>query len=76
MSSYFPTSGVYPYELLENYSDLARTSFPEKEDFHSSLGLGSDISEEDYIHARTVWEKFSCRTMLDYSHIYVQLDSV
>ena len=75
-TSYFPISGVYPYELIQTHSDLARTSLPKKEDFYSSLGVGSNISEEDYNHAREVWEKFGCQTMLDYSHIYVRLDSV
>ena len=32
------------------------------------------ISEEDYVHAQNVWEKFNCQTLGDYHDLYLKTD--
>lgn len=61
---------------MQGFGDLKRKEFPKREEFDSSLGVGSRISEADYNHGLRVWEKFQCTSMLDYSKIYVMLDTV
>ena len=43
------------------------------EKFYSKL-TGEDISNEDYIHAKNVWEEFKCKTMGDYYDLYLKSD--
>ncbi|KAG8235351.1 hypothetical protein J437_LFUL015860 [Ladona fulva] len=52
---------------------LNETCLPPKEDFFNRL-TDSDISDEDYTHAKTVWEAFECKTLGDYSDIYLKSD--
>ena len=66
--------GSYPYDSIQNHSDLHRKTFASKNEFFSSLGVGKDISNEDWEHGEKVWKAFKCETMLDYSKIYVLLD--
>lgn len=61
---------------MHTHEDLKRTEFPAKEDFNSSLGIGREISEEEYEHGKKVWEKFECSSLLSYSHLYVLLDTM
>lgn len=61
---------------MQGFDDLRRKEFPKREEFDSSLGGGSQITEADYQHGLRVWEKFQCKSMLDYSEIYVMLDTV
>ena len=65
--------GTYPYEWLDDIKKFNNTELPPKESFYSKL-LDSHISVEDYTHAKTVWEKFNCKTFLDYHKIYLQTD--
>lgn len=65
--------GVFPYEYIDKYEKLQETSLPEKESFFSKL-TGSDISEEDYIHAQNVWDKFGIQTLGEYSDLYLKTD--
>lgn len=65
--------GVFPYEYIDNYGKLEESTLPSKESFHSTL-TESEISEEDYIHAQLVWEKFGIRTLGEYSDLYLKTD--
>ena len=67
--------GSYPYDLIQNHSDLHRKTFASKNEFFSSLGIGKHISNEDWEHGEKVWRTFQCNSMLDYSEIYVLLDA-
>lgn len=64
--------GVFPYEYIK-YEKLEEMSLPAKECFYSKLN-GSGISDEDYVHARNVWEKFEIRTLGEYSDLYLKTD--
>jgi hypothetical protein len=52
---------------------LNETCLPPKEKFFSSL-TNAGISEEDYIRAQEVRKKFGCKTLWDYSEIYIKTD--
>ncbi|KAE9523175.1 hypothetical protein AGLY_016408 [Aphis glycines] len=65
--------GVYPYEYTDRWSKL--NDFPEKNHFYNTLNE-SDISDDDYIHAKRVWEKFNCTTLGEYSDLYLKVDVI
>ena len=47
--------GVYPYEYMDSPKKLKETELLPKEAFYSRLN-DEGISDEDYEHARKVWE--------------------
>ena len=67
--------GICPYEYMDSFERFAETQLPEKEKFYSSLS-GKDITDEEYAHAKKVWETFGCRNLGDYHDLYVATDSV
>ena len=68
--------GVYPYEWASSIHKLeSQTSFPPKDAFYSIL-TRKNISDEEYFHGLQVFQKFKCKDMLDYCHLYCQLDTV
>lgn len=44
-------------------------------DFYSKL-YDKNIAEEDYKHAKKVWERFKCRTLGEYSNLYLNADTI
>ena len=67
--------GIYPYEHMDLFERFRETQVPEKEKFYSSLS-GRGITDEDYAHAKQVWETFGCRNFGDYHDLYVEIDSL
>ena len=65
--------GVYPYDYASSVDILSETELPSKSAFYSKLN-DSDISDEDYAHAKTVWEEFGCKTFRDYHDLYNKSD--
>ncbi|XP_025198459.1 uncharacterized protein LOC112596852 [Melanaphis sacchari] len=65
--------GVYPYENTDNWSRLEETRLPSKRSFYSTL-TESGIEEEDYKHAKEVWDHFDCKTLVEYSDLYLKID--
>lgn len=65
--------GIYPYDYMSNEKRFEEDRLPPREAFHSRL-VGRECSEEDYAHAQCVWQKFDCKTMLDYHNIYLKCD--
>ena len=65
--------GVFPYDWFDNFNKLLETNLPSKESFHSILN-DSGISEEDYKHAKRVWETYRMKTMRDYHNLYLESD--
>lgn len=66
--------GVFPYETMKDFNDFLRESLPPKESFASCLDLYQPISDKDYQFAQTVYEKFTCRNLGDYSDLYLMTD--
>ena len=67
--------GIYPYEHIDSFERFGETQLPEKEKFYSSLS-GKRITDEEYAHAKQVWETFGCQNFRDYHDLYVATDSV
>ena len=65
--------GVYPYDWVDNYDKMNENKLPNIGKFYSRLN-NSNCSKEDYKVATTVWEKFECKTFLDYHNIYLVSD--
>jgi len=61
--------GVYPYDYVDSIEKLNESRLPPKSAFYSKLN-DTEISDEDYIHAQTVWKEFNCETMRDYLDLY------
>ena len=64
--------GVYPYDYMTDLSVLAR-NLPSRDKFFSEIGE-RHISEEDYEHAKKVWQTFKCESLRDYTALYVTCD--
>ena len=65
--------GVYPYEYMDSLEKLKETKLPPKEAFYIRLN-DEGISDEDYTHARKVWETFEMKNLEDYHNLYNQAD--
>ena len=65
--------GVYPYEYMNSPEKLKETKLPPKEAFYSRLN-DEGISDENYAHARKVWETFEMKTLKDYHNLFNQVD--
>ncbi|KYM93403.1 hypothetical protein ALC62_15993 [Cyphomyrmex costatus] len=65
--------GVFPYEYVDSVERLNDTRLPPRESFHRSL-TGDTVSESDYAHAENVWQRFSVRTLGEYSDLYLKTD--
>ena len=65
--------GVYPYEYMNSPEKLKETKLPPKEAFHSRLN-DKGISDEDYAHAKKVWETFEMKNLKDYHNLYNEAD--
>ena len=65
--------GIYPYDYMDSLQKLNETRLPPKSAFYSKLH-NVEISNEDYAHAKTVWEEFGCKTMRDYHDLYNKCD--
>ena len=65
--------GIYPYEYMDSWERFKETSLPKKESFYSKLN-DEHITEDEYAHAKTVWETFECKTLGDYHDLYVKTD--
>ena len=54
--------GVYPYDYMDSLNKLSVAELPPKELFYSELNH-FHTSDEDYEHARKVWNLFQMKTM-------------
>ena len=67
--------GVYPYEYMDSFERFNETYLPPKEAFYSKLKK-SGIPDEDYAHAKQVWEAFECENLGDYHDLYLATDAI
>lgn len=65
--------GVYPYDYMNSFKKFANEALPEIEKFHSKL-YDSDISKEEYEHAKKVWKTFGIKNMGEYHDLYLKSD--
>ena len=67
--------GVYPYDYIDSITKLSEVKLPPQEEFYSELNH-SHISDEDYEHARKVWNLFQMKTIRDYHDFYLKTDAL
>ncbi|KAL4112345.1 hypothetical protein QTP88_016154 [Uroleucon formosanum] len=65
--------GVYPYEYTDSWERLDEERLPSKREFYSTL-TETEINEEDFKHAKLVWDHFDCTTLGEYSDLYLKID--
>ncbi|GFQ67694.1 c2H2-type domain-containing protein [Trichonephila clavata] len=67
--------GVFPYSFLDDISKLNARTFPSKDKFFNVLAQ-THISDDDYSHAKLVYDTFGCATFEDYLKLYQLSDCV
>ena len=65
--------GVYPYEYMDDWKKFEETSLPPKDAFCSRLSMRG-ISDQDYEHARQVWNIMEKKTLGYYHNTYLKTD--
>ena len=64
--------GVYPYDYMDSFEKF-NSPLPKKEEFFSILN-NKHISNEDYEHAKNVWNTFNLKNMGEYHDLYLKSD--
>lgn len=64
--------GIFPYDYMDSEEKLI-DPLPVREEFYNKL-TEDGISEEDYEHAKKVFDAFHCWSMRDYAQLYLKLD--
>ncbi|XP_071056528.1 uncharacterized protein [Onthophagus taurus] len=65
--------GVFPYSFVDSFEKLNLSALPDRNSFYNQL-CNDSITEENYCRAQTVWNLFNCRTLGEYSDIYLTSD--
>ena len=65
--------GVYPYDYTNCVEKLNDSFLPSKDKFYNKL-TDEHISDNDYAHALNIWSSFRCKTLGDYSDVYLKSD--
>ncbi|XP_071056220.1 uncharacterized protein [Onthophagus taurus] len=65
--------GIYPYDYIDNFDKFNETCLPEKHHFFSMLAK-EEISDNNYSHAIKIWNIFECKTLGEYSDLYLKTD--
>ena len=65
--------GVYPYDYMDSIERFEENKLPPKEAFYSKLN-NKNISDEDYEHAKKVWDVFEMKNLGDYHDLYYKSD--
>ncbi|XP_025405078.1 uncharacterized protein LOC112679477 [Sipha flava] len=65
--------GVYPYEYMNSWERLEETRLPSERSFYSTL-TKTEIEESDFDHAKEVWDHFGCKTLGEYSDLYLKIN--
>jgi len=61
--------GAYLYDYVNCIDKLSERSLPPKDKFYSRLN-DENVTDDDYIHAKTVWKEFDMKTLRDYLELY------
>lgn len=64
--------GIYPYDYMDSF-DKFDEKFPEKQYFYSILN-NENVIQEQYQHAKNMWNAFKMKTMGEYHDLYLKFD--
>ena len=67
--------GVYPYEYMDSWEKLDKTSILPKEAYYNKLNK-KNISNIDYARVEKVWEVFKLKNTCENHDLYVQCDTL
>ena len=62
--------GVYPYDYMDSFEKFNEKELPTKDQFHSILN-DQHITDDEYNHAKEVWNTFMIGTLGDYHDLYL-----
>ena len=62
--------GVYPYDYMDSFEKFNEKELPTKDQFYSILN-DQHIKDDEYNHAKEVWNTFMIRTLGDYHDLYL-----
>ena len=65
--------GVYPYDFMDSFEKFNNRELPTKDQFYSILN-DEHITDDEYIHAKEVWDTSYIKTMGDYHDLYLVSD--
>lgn len=66
----------FPYEYCSSLEKMSSVKkMPRKKHFYSEL-TEEGISNENYIFAKKVWNKFNCKNLLEYCDLYCAIDTI
>jgi hypothetical protein len=65
--------GVFCYDFVDSLDKLNCTHLPSRDEFYSMLNE-FHISDEDYRHAQKVWDVFKCKSLGEFSDLYLKDD--
>ena len=65
--------GVYPYDFMDSFEKFNNRELPTKDQFYSILN-DEHITDDEYIHAKEVWDTFYIKTMGEYHDLYLVSD--
>lgn len=65
--------GFYPYDWFDSIDKLNYNGLPEQKDFFNIL-TDSHINNNDYEHAKKVYNTFNCNNFADYHDLYLTTD--
>jgi len=66
----------FPYEYCTSIKLMKSTKqLPKRKHFFSSLSEEC-ISQKDYLFAKSVWKKFKCKNLLEYTKLYCKIDTM
>ena len=66
---------VYPYEYMDSWQKFNETTLPNKKVCYCKL-YPEGITDEDYIIAQKLFEKFKLKNLGEYHDLYVQSDAL
>ena len=66
---------VYPYEYMDSWDRFYETSLPSSEKFYSTL-TEEAISNEDYEHAKLIWDVGKFKNLGEMCDFYVKTDTL
>ena len=65
--------GVYPYDFMDSFEKFNNRELPTKDQFYSILN-DEHITDDEYDHAKKVWDTFYIKTMGEYHDLYLISD--